>query len=220
MKEDFTHISVILDRSGSMETIKNDTIGGFNTFVSEQKKDPGVTTLSLYQFDDKYDVVFENKDIKEVKDLTAETFVPRGSTALYDAIGRTVIATGSYLAAIKEEDRPSKVICVVITDGGENSSREFRYSQIKDMITEQQTKYSWKFIFIGSDIDAMEVADSLGVFKGNTLNFSNNSKGTKEMYSSLSRGITLMKSMDNATYCCSDAAVFSEEDQRLQDDAK
>ena len=220
MKEDFTHISIILDRSGSMESIKDDTIGGFNAFIAEQKKDPGRTTVSLYQFDNHYDVVYENKEVKDVSDLTNETFVPRGYTALYDAIGRTVVATGVYLNSISEEDRPAKVICVIITDGHENSSKEFVYDKIKDMISEQQTKYSWKFVFIGSDVNSMQVANGLGICKGNTLNFSNNSQGTKGMYTSLSRGISVMKSMDLASYTCADAAVFTEEDQKLQDKVK
>jgi len=128
----YIHIAVILDRTGSMESIRDDTIGGFNAFLNEQKQQPGKATLTLVQFDsqDPYEVIHQVKTIQEVSELTRETYVPRASTPLLDAIGRGINDLEKSVADMKEGDRPSKVVFVVITDGQENASREFRRDQI------------------------------------------------------------------------------------------
>ena len=127
MKNDYTHIVVILDRTGSMDSIRDDTIGGFNAFLSQQKAEPSFATLTLVQFDsqDSYEIVHRFKALDKVPDLTRETFVPRASTPLLDAIGRGINDLESSLANLAEDHRPSRVVMVIITDGAENASREF-----------------------------------------------------------------------------------------------
>src|ERR1035437_3209746 len=151
MKENYTHISVVLDRSGSMSSIASDTIGGFNTFLKTQKEAVGTCTFSLMQFDNEHTIIHDGVDINEVPDLDATTFVPRGGTALWDAIGRTIHATGAYLGKMKEADRPEKVVFVIITDGDENSSREFSHAKVREMIKHQTDKYQWGIIFLGAN---------------------------------------------------------------------
>jgi len=140
MRQDYTHIAVILDRTGSMAVIRDDTIGGFNTFLQQQKAEPGSATLTLVQFDsqdpyqDPYEVIHRFKPIAEVPELTRETYVPRASTPLLDAMGRGIIDLEKSLSELSEADRPAKVVMVVVTDGQENASREFRKEQIEKMI--------------------------------------------------------------------------------------
>ena len=142
MRNDYTHISVILDRTGSMETIRDDTIGGFNAFLNEQKSAAGYATMTLVQFDsqDPYEVLHKFAPVTAVTELTRSTFVPRASTPLLDAIGRGVNDLEQSLSQMPEAVRPSRVVMVVITDGQENASREFRKDQIAKMIAEKQEK--------------------------------------------------------------------------------
>ncbi len=159
----------ILDRSGSMETIKEDTEGGFNTFIKEQRKVKGQKTLvTLTQFDTTYELVYSNVPASEVPDLE---LVPRGGTALYDAIGRTITQVGADLAKLSEDERPGSVTLLILTDGGENSSREFHGHVIKQMIEDQQSKYEWRFIFMGSNQDAVLVGRGLGIDAHSALTY-------------------------------------------------
>lgn len=186
MKDNYTDITFVLDRSGSMSSVQNDTIGGFNTFIDEQRKLPGDCTASLMQFDDVHDIVYQGKPIKDAPHLTTETFVPRGSTALLDAIGRTITATGARLAAMAEADRPSKVLFVILTDGGENASKEFRRQQIFDMIKTQRETYNWDFVFIGANQDAIAVGGSIGIAAASSMSYAANAQGTKHAFASAS----------------------------------
>src|SRR5690349_20776387 len=173
-----TDITIILDRSGSMESVKSDTIGGFNSFLSEQQKIDGEASLSLVQFDDQYEVVYEDKDIRDAAKLTEATFQPRGSTALLDAIGRTVNAVGGRLAALPEAERPDKVLMVIMTDGFENASHEFSAAQVSKMINHQREVYSWEFMFIGANQDAVLSANEIGIPAHAALTYAANSEGT------------------------------------------
>ena len=163
MKKDFTYIIFLIDRSGSMSQLRDDTIGGFNAFVAEQRKAPGRAVLTLAQFDDKFQIDYEALDILLVPDLTPETFVPRGGTALRDAAARLMISAGAELAKMKEEDRPENVIFVVITDGQENASKETPPDILKKMIDLQTNVYNWKFLFLGANMDAAMVARDMGM---------------------------------------------------------
>ena len=180
MKEDYTHVSVILDRTGSMESIRDDTIGGFNTFLEEQKAQKGTATLTLVQFDsqDPYEVIHRFKPIKDVPELTRETYVPRASTPLLDALGRGINDLENSLANLKEEERPSQVMMVVITDGCENASREFRRDQIKKMVDEKTDKDGWQFVFLSADLSAIGDAMSVGIDKDAILSFDKSAQGT------------------------------------------
>ena len=164
----YTDITMVLDRSGSMQSIKDDTIGGFDAFVDEQRRLPGRCTVSLVQFDNEYEEVYTGRDLAEVPSLT---LVPRGSTAMLDAIGRAVNATGVRLAALPEDQRPSTVIVGVMTDGLENSSREFSYLMIKELIEQQEQIYGWTFMYLGANQDAIEVGASLGVARDRALTY-------------------------------------------------
>lgn len=171
--KDLTYIAMLLDRSGSMLTIKNDTIGGFNNFITEQKKAGDNCLFTLTQFDTGgIDVVHESKPIKEVPDLTAETYQPRGGTPLLDALAKTIRSTGEALKAIPESERPDKVVFVIITDGQENSSREFNKNQVREMIEHQENVYKWNFIYLGANQDAFSEAGAVGITAAGAANFS------------------------------------------------
>ena len=189
--KDYTHISIILDRTGSMESIKDDTIGGFNTFLKEQRKLTDKATLTLVQFDsqDPYEVIHSFKPVKDVPELDASTYVPRASTPLLDAIGRGINDLEKRLGDMKKKDRPSKVVMVIITDGQENASREFTKSQIIKMIKHKE-KDDWQFVFLSSDIDGVDEAEHYGFAKNRTMAFDKNKKGTNMMYSSMSERIS------------------------------
>lgn len=162
--KDETYIAVLLDRSGSMQSVKDDTIGGFNQFISEQKAAGDNALLTLVQFDTGgIDVVHESKPIKDVPDLTHETYQPRGGTPLLDALGETIHSTGRALSAIPEQTRPDKVVFVIITDGQENSSREHSKASVKQLIEQQTNKYNWQFVYLGANQDAFDEAGSMGI---------------------------------------------------------
>ena len=190
MNDNLTDITVVLDRSGSMQVVRDDTIGGFNTFLKEQQALPGEANLTLTQFDDQYEVVYEAKPIKDAPELNAETYVPRAWTALLDAIGRTMNATGKRLADMPEDERPGKVIFVILTDGEENSSKEFTKSQVLEMIKKQTDDYSWEFVFLGANQDAIQAGMSLGIQAGNSLTFGHNAQGVKCAFMAMSRGMS------------------------------
>jgi len=185
--KDKTSIICILDRSGSMSYLVNDAIGGFNTFLKEQKAISGEAEMTIALFDDKYDVLANGENIQEIEPLNAKTYVPRGMTALYDAIGKTINEAGTRFSAMPESERPNKVICVILTDGEENSSHEFTREKIFEMTKVQQEKYNWEFIYLGSNQDAMAVGGSIGVNVNNCVNYAASGIGTADAYSTTSR---------------------------------
>jgi hypothetical protein len=191
MKDDYTHIAIILDRTGSMETIRDDTIGGFNAFLNTQKAAPGLASLTLVQFDsqDPYEIVYRFKPLAEVPELTRETFVPRANTPLLDAVGRGINDLEKSLVEIAEEDRPARVVMVLITDGQENASREFRKDQIEKMIKEKQEKSAWQFVFLSADLAAIGDALATGMHAASTLAHDKDSHGVSAAWASLSRRI-------------------------------
>lgn len=156
-------IAVVLDRSGSMGSVRSETIEGFNEFLASQKQAPGEATLTLVQFDDQFDIMHDATPLECVQSLTIDTFVPRGTTALLDAIGRTIDGLGRRLAAMPEHERPGRVIVAIITDGMENASTRYKRSQVFDMITHQRRKYSWEFMFLAADQDAIAAGRELGI---------------------------------------------------------
>lgn len=170
----FTVVQAIIDRSGSMQSIRDDAEGGFNAFIADQRSLPGRCQVSLAQFDDKYEVVYTDQTIDQVPPLQ---ILPRGSTALLDAIGRTVIDLGARLAALPEDARPGTVLVCIVTDGRENASREFSHPTIRDLIVEQTEKYSWTFIYLGADQDAIEQAVQMGIDAQQSLTYDRGSSG-------------------------------------------
>jgi uncharacterized protein YegL len=186
MKENLTSINVILDSSGSMKELASDTIGSFNSFLKEQKDFPGEAFFTLCTFSNNSRLVHDFVKLADVKDLSNETYHTEGGTALLDAIGSTIDSVGRKLAALPEEERPSKVLFVIHTDGQENWSKIYNHEQIKSMIEHQSKVYSWQFLFIGANIDAISTGSALGVSKGMSVNYTASPAGTKKMYSSLS----------------------------------
>src|ERR1019366_641563 len=161
-KENLTSINIILDRSGSMEATIKDARGSFNAFLKEQKALPGEAICSLAMFDHAYDLVHDCVPLSEVKELDDKSYYARGNTALLDAIGRTINKVGTSLASMKEEERPSKVLFLIMTDGEENMSRDFNHSKVMDMINHQRDVYKWNFVFIGANQDAIKAGESMG----------------------------------------------------------
>ena len=189
MNKDYTHISVILDRTGSMEAIRDDTIGGFNAFLEQQRAEPGKATMTLVQFDsqDPYEVIHRFKPVDKVSELNRQTYVPRAMTPLLDAIGRGINDLEENLGQLKEEEYPSKIIFVIVTDGQENASREFRREQIQIMISDKSEKESWQFVFLSADLAAMGDAMSVGFAADSSLLFAKDSEGSLNAWDSLSK---------------------------------
>lgn len=160
MKAHLTDITLVVDRSGSMEEIRSDAEGGVNAFVKAQVNEPGEALLTLVQFDTEYEFVHRGVPVQDVPDYTLS---PRGMTALLDAVGRAINETGERLSKMRELDRPGLVVFVVMTDGHENSSQEFTKSRIKKLIERQQSQYNWHFTFLGANQDAFEEAGGIGI---------------------------------------------------------
>jgi len=206
--EDLTHISIILDRTGSMEEIREDTIGGFNAFLKEQQALPDEATFSLIQFDsqDPYEVIHHFEKINNVPRLTSETYVPRASTPLLDAIGKGVNDLESALDKMKPAKRPANVVMVIITDGQENSSREFGKNQIVKMIKAKQGK-GWQFVYLSADLDSINDAMEYGMHAHATMAFEKTHVGTQHMWSSSSKALARYRAKK------SKSVFFNEEDR-------
>jgi hypothetical protein len=159
-RSDLTHIYVLLDRSGSMQSIKDDIVGGFDAFVAEQRRGVGECRMSLARFDNEYELVFSDLPVEQVGALLLD---PRGSTALLDSLGRLVVDAGARLAALPESQRPGTVVVAVMTDGMENASREWTHPAIKALVDQQTGTYGWQFLYMGADQDAVEVGRGLGI---------------------------------------------------------
>ena len=168
MRKDLTDITLVVDRSGSMEAIRSDAEGGVNAFISDQAKEDGDCLLTLVQFDTEYDFVINGQPIREVENYR---LVPRGATALLDAVGRAVNETAERIEKLPEDKRPGLVIFVVMTDGLENSSCEFTKQQIKQMIEQKQNNEQWEFTFLGANQDAFAEASAMGMARGGAANY-------------------------------------------------
>lgn len=192
MKKDLAELIIVLDESGSMADVVSDTIGGYNTFIETHQALPGEAKLTLVKFDTKYDIVHNGVDIKDVPKLDNKTYVPGSMTALLDAVGRTIDEVGKRLDATPEDEKPGKVIMMIITDGEENSSKEYTLQQVKEKMKHQQDTYQWEVIFLGADQDAWSNAQSMGV---------NNSRGFAKQ--------DMNKTIKGMAYYSSNSRVFA-----------
>lgn len=183
MRENLTEMVFVLDRSGSMSGLAADTIGGFNELIEKQKKIEGDAYVTTVLFDHEYEVLHDHVALEEVAPLTDKEYFARGSTALLDAVGRTIDAVGARLAATAEEERPEHVVFVITTDGMENSSREYTAQRVRGMIEHQQQKYSWQFVFLGANMDAVSEARNLGISAKYAADFTPSHSGVRKMYS-------------------------------------
>lgn len=165
---DYTLIAALLDRSGSMSVAKQATEDGWRELIAEQSLEPGRCEVTLAQFDTEYEVLYEATDIGAVPEFVVE---PRGRTALLDSAGRFITEVGQRLAELPEADRPGKVICLIMTDGMENASHEWTWEQVSRLITQQREVYGWEFIFLGANIDAVEVGARMGMERDKSMTF-------------------------------------------------
>jgi len=194
MKKNLTEIVVVLDKSGSMNSIREDTIGGFNTFIEDQRKAEDDANITLIGFNQRVDEVYKSIDIKEIDLLTEKNYVPNGMTALYDAIGTAVGTMKEEIAKREEEDRPKQVIVVVITDGFENSSKEYSNTDVKTMIKRMETVHDWSFVYIGANQDAFEVGGGMGFKRRSTMSWDSDAAGSAQMYGTLSKSVKSYRS--------------------------
>lgn len=189
MKKNLTELVFILDKSGSMSGLEKDTIGGFNSMLKKQKEDEGECVITTVLFDNRYELLHDRIDIRAVKPITNEYSVG-GSTALLDAIGKTVQKIVTVQKNTAEEYRAEKVMFVIITDGEENASRRFTSSQVKEMIQSQKEKYGWEFIFLGANIDAVETAENFGISADRAVDYVPDRKGTLLNFSVMSEAVS------------------------------
>lgn len=212
MKKGLTEMVFILDRSGSMSYLVDDTIGGFNSMIDSQKEVDGEAYVTTVLFNHKYKLLHDHVNIKDVKPMTREHYVASGMTALLDAVGRTIDSVGERLSNTPEEERPEKVMFVITTDGMENSSCDYTRSKVKEMIEHQQNKYSWVFMFLGANMDAVSEADNLGIDTAYARTYTASDIGTKSVYAAVADSITCARSCDDGDWvamsaCCLDSIV-------------
>lgn len=191
MKTDYTHIGILIDRSGSMYSIKDDMEGNLAEFLNKQKELPGICTVSIAQFDQQFEMLQSFVDIHELEKIRIS---PRGMTALYDALGKFIKRTGHSLSSIVEENRPSKVLIIVITDGQENASIDYTASEIKKMVELQEKIYSWDFVYLGSNQDALLEGEKFGNQRSKSLTYEANTRGINTAFEVLKAKTILYRS--------------------------
>lgn len=218
MKKDYTDITFVLDRSGSMSSIWSDVEGGLNSFVEKNKELPGDVKFTLLVFDSNYsntpsttclETVINAVDIRHLGKISLANYGPRGGTPLYDAMGITINRLGARLAALPENERPKKVLFVTYTDGGENASHEFRHG-VKSMVEHQTQKYAWEFVYMGTNQDVHRVGESLGIPVGNRKFYTCSAVGVADSVQKLSAGSVKMRS---ANY--TPGTYFDEDDDKV-----
>lgn len=190
MNANLTEIACVIDRSGSMQSIKTDAIGGFNAFLEEQKKQPGTARLTLVLFNHEYLRVHDAVDLHQVAPLDETTYVPAGTTALLDAIGRTLDDVGQRLAGTPEAERPGTVIVAILTDGYENASTDYTRARIAEMIEHQRETYGWSFIFLAANQDAIQEAEKLAIHAADALSYDATASGVRQGYAALSMAVS------------------------------
>ena len=188
-----TELVFILDRSGSMGGLEADTIGGFNGMIEKQKKEDGVAYVSTILFDNESEVIHDRAKLSEIRPMTDKDYYVRGCTALLDAIGDAVKHIGNIHKYARPEDVPEHTMFVITTDGMENASHKYDYKEIKKLIEHQKEKYGWEFLFIGANIDAVEVAERVGISRERTANYKCDSMGTSMVFNALAAPISAMR---------------------------
>ncbi len=198
MKKGLTELVFILDRSGSMSGLEADTIGGYNSMISRQKKEEGEALVSTVLFDDCTDVLHDRVALRKIEPMTEEQYFVKGCTALLDAIGGAVRHIGNIHKYARKEDRPEKTLFIITTDGMENSSRHYSYEKVKEMIERQKEKYGWEFLFLGANMDAVEVAGRFGISPSRAATYECDSEGTQVNFQALEEAVCIARKCSTA----------------------
>ena len=193
MKKGLTELVFILDRSGSMSGLEADTIGGYNAMLERQKNECGDAIITTVLFDDNYELLHDRINLRGIAPITDKEYFVRGSTALLDAVGKTINKIGNVQKHTGDDERAEHVMFVITTDGMENASREFGYEKIRQMIERQKSKYGWEFIFLGANIDAIATAERFGISKERATNYNADSKGTLLNYEVISDTVSCFR---------------------------
>ena len=188
-KNNITELVFILDRSGSMAGLENDTIGGFNSLIEKQKKQDGKCYVSTVLFDHKAEVLHDRVDLEKINPITEQDYYVRGCTALLDALGGAIHHIGNIHKYARSEDVPEHTMFVIMTDGCENASRRYSSDKVKAMIERQKNKYGWEFLFIGANIDAVETAERYGINEDRAVNYHADSQGTAVVYEAVEQTV-------------------------------
>lgn len=197
MRKGLTEVVFILDRSGSMRGLEADTIGGFNSMIEKQKKEEGEAYISTVLFDDQSEVIYDRVPVGKIEPMNDRQYYVRGCTALLDALGGAIHHIGNVHKYAKEEDVPEKTIFIITTDGMENSSHRYDYSKVKKMVERQKEKYGWEFLFLGANIDAIEVAGKFGISKDRAINYECDELGTRLNYCILAETVSGFRKAGN-----------------------
>jgi Mg-chelatase subunit ChlD len=224
MKNHYSEIAFVLDRSGSMEGCREAAIEGFNAFLHEQQQTEGLAKLTLILFNDEYLVPIDGLPVAEILPLNDDSYVPRGSTALLDAIGRTIDELGARLAALPEQDRPGQVIVAILTDGLENSSQNRTWQEIARVIKQQTEQYRWTFLFLGANQDAIATAAQMSIAASNAAGYVADAAGLHASSASLGRKVRAMRRVkggratmeETRDAAASMSDLLAEEDQKLR----
>ena len=198
MKKDLTELVFILDKSGSMSGLEEDTIGGFNSMIEKQKKEEGECLVSVVLFDHECEVLYDRVPIAEVPKMTSEEYFTRGNTALIDALGGAIHHISNVHKYAREEDVPEKTLFIITTDGMENSSRKYSYDNVKKMVEKKKEKNHWEFIFLGANIDAVSVANKFGVDRSRAVTYECDGAGTALNYKMMSKMVSCARACKSA----------------------
>ena len=193
MRKNLTEIVFILDRSGSMSGLEQDTIGGFNSMIKQQKNAEGEALISTILFDNVSEVLHDRINVKDIQPLTDHDYMVRGCTALLDAIGGAIHHIGNIHKYARQEDIPEHTMFVITTDGMENASRYYSSNKVKEMIERQKIKYGWEFLFLGANIDAVETAGLFGIDEDRAVNYQCDSEGTALNYEVINEAISAVR---------------------------
>ena len=188
-----------------MSGLEADTIGGFNSMIAKQKKEEGEAYISTVLFDDQTEVLYDRVPIQRVEPMNDNQYYVRGCTALLDALGGAIRHIGNVHKYAREEDRPEKTLFIITTDGMENASHKYSYDKVKKMVERQKKEYGWEFLFLGANIDAIEVAGRFGIAANRAINYKCDSKGTQLNYEVLSRTVSEFRACE-----CDDEEVMDE----------
>lgn len=197
MRKGLTEVVFILDRSGSMRGLEADTIGGFNSMIEKQRKEEGEAYISTVLFDDKCEVLYDRVPVAKVEPMNDSQYYVRGCTALLDAIGGAIHHIANVHKYAKKEDRPEKTLFIITTDGMENSSHIYTYDKVKKMVEKEKAKHGWEFLFLGANIDAIEVAQRFGIGADRAVNYECDSAGTRLNYQVLAETVSAVRKSRN-----------------------